>query len=482
MANVLLILPELTIFLAAILVFKCLILGLSVLHVWRVAFAGSLLGLGACLITLGMTGEPFHPGIYRVDLFSQLMKTVIAAALVLVLVLSDSPPVMRRDAWRELPFFLLLSSAGLMMMTSATELITLYLALELSAFPVYALIVLHRDRRMGSEGATKYMLQGMVASAVTLYGMSFIFGLSGTTYLSEIAAALPELGSQPLFWVGLLLLLAGFLFKLALFPFHFWAPDTYFSSPHPVATFIATVSKVAAIAVLCRMVAVAGWNEASIDGETLRIVLIVLAVAAMTLGNLAALVQKDFKRLLGYSAIAHAGYIVVALQAFSSLGHTAIVFYTIGYLAMTWICFMVACEVGRNRDTVPVSALAGLWQRSPMLALCLLIGIFGLTGLPPTVGFIGKWFLFSAALEDGQFLLVLIAALNSAVAVYYYMRVLRVAYLLEPAKEDTGILAPSPLVVTGAMVACLVVLWMGVAPNYFWEIAAEAIVALGATY
>lgn len=482
MTNVLLILPELTILMTAVAVFKCLILRAPLLLAWRFAFTGALLALGACLFTLGMSGEPFHPGIYKVDLFSQLMKTVIAASLVLILVLSDNPPVMRRDVGGELPFFLLLSTAGLMMVTSATELITLYLALELSAFPVYALIALHRRRNLASEGAAKYMLQGMVASAVTLYGMSFIFGLSGTTRLDQIAAGMPELSTQPLFWMGLLLLLAGFIFKLALVPFHFWAPDTYFAAPHPVAAFIATVSKVAAIAVLCRVITVTAWGELAMHGEGLRIILIILAVAAMTLGNLAALVQTDFKRLLGYSAIAHAGYIVVALQAFSSLGHAAIVFYTIGYLAMTWLCFMVACEIGRNRDTVPVEALAGLWQRSPLLALCLLIGIFGLTGLPPTVGFIGKWFLFSAALEDGQFLLVLIAALNSAVAVYYYMRVLRVAYLLDPPEGETTPLAPAPLIIIGGMVACLVVLWMGAVPNFFWEMAVEAVAALAVAH
>lgn len=480
MENLLLFLPELAVLLAAVVIFVTMVSRCSWVLSWRVAFGGSLVALAASLYSLDASGSPFYPGIYRVDLFSQVMKLIVAAALPLVLLVCANPPTLRRDGAKELPFFLFLSAAGLMLLTSATELITLYLALELSAFPMYALVAMHRNRMIGSEGATKYMIQGMTASAVTLYGMSFLYGMSGSTQLAVIAAAVPDLVSEPLFWLGLILAFTGFLFKLALFPFHFWTPDTYMAAPHPVATFIATASKVGAIAVLCRLIALVTWGEAGLHAEALRIVLIVFAVAAMTIGNLAALVQKDFKRLLGYSAIAHAGYIVVALQAFSTLGHTAIVFYTIAYLAMTLLCFMVACEVGRDRDNVPVEALSGLWKRSPFLGLCLLVGIFGLTGLPPTAGFIGKWFLFSAALEGGQFLLVLIAAVNSAIALYYYLRVLRVAYLLEP-EQGSEPLRPRPVFVAGGALVCLLIVWMGSVPNLFWELASGAIVALGAS-
>ncbi len=472
MTNAILFLPETVTLLTALAVFLCIIFKASVPGTARVALGGSALILGACLYTIGESGEPFFPGIYRVDFFSQLLKTVFAVGLLLVLVLGHSPPTLRRDARREFPLFLLISTAGMMLLVSATELLTLYLALELSAFPVYALVALNREKRSGSESAVKYMLQGMVASAATLYGMSFLFGMTGTTYLAELAAAVPEVAGQPLFWVGLLLTLAGFLFKIALFPFHFWAPDTYQASAHPVVTFIATASKVAAIGVLARIVATFAMGEESIGTEGMQVLIVCFSVAAMTLGNLAALVQKDVKRLLGYSAVAHAGYLAVGLQAFSDLGLTSVLFYTIGYFAMTYLCFLVVCEVGRDRDSVPVEAMAGLWHRSPFLALCLLIGILGLTGLPPTVGFIGKWFLFSAALEGGQFLLVLIAALNSAIAIYYYLRVLRAAYMLEATDETR--LSPAPLAAAGAVLSCVVVLWMGSVPNFFWEIARGA--------
>lgn len=467
MEKALLFLPETFVLLAALAVFAGLIVRAAAETARFLAIAGASLALVTCVALLGMDGEPFFPGIYRVDLFSQLLKLLILATLLLVLFMSGRPGTMRHDAWPELPFFLLPATAGMMMLVSATELLTLYVALELSAFPLYALVALHRGGSRGGEGASKYMLQGMVASAVSLYGMSFLFGLTGTTYLADIAAAAPGLAHQPLFWVGLLLTLGGFLFKLALFPFHFWAPDTYETAPHPIVTFIATASKAATIGVLCRLLGLVVAGEGAADGEALRLAFIIFGVAAMTLGNLAALVQTDLKRLLGYSAVAHAGYIVVGLQAFSHLGMTSVIFYTFGYLAMTYVCFLVVNEVARDRDDVPIEAVAGLWRRSPFLGLCLLIGIFGLTGLPPTVGFIGKWFLFSAALENGQFLLVLIAAANSAIAIFYYLRVIRMAYLVD---SEEAALRPAPLVIAGAAVASIIVLWMGIHPGTLWQI------------
>jgi NADH-quinone oxidoreductase subunit N len=243
-----------------------------------------------------------------------------------------------------------------------------------------------------------------------------------------------------------------------------------------VVTYIATVSKVAAVAVLCRLVSltVSGpWPQAL---GSIQPVLMWLSVIAMTLGNLAALAQRDLKRLLGYSTVAHAGYILIGLQTFAASGLTSALFYALGYLGMSFVCFLVVCAVGDDQDLVTIDSLSGLHQRSPLLALTLLVGMFGLIGLPPTVGFVGKWFLFSAALERGQFFLVLVAAVNSVAALYYYLLVIRQAYLVDHQGEDAT--QSSLLVRLAAVVSMALVLGMGTFPGHFWELSARAVAAL----
>jgi NADH-quinone oxidoreductase subunit N len=317
-------------------------------------------------------------------------------------------------------------------------------------------------------------VQGMAASALSLYGMSFLFGAFGSTYYSDISAQFAQGPIQPIFYLGLVLTLSGFLFKLGGFPFHFWTPDTYQTAPHPVLTFIASVSKVGAIAILCRLLSLAmpgAW-----DSGHLQPVLMWFSILAMTIGNLAALVQKDLKRLLGYSAIAHAGYVLLALQSLGESGLTAAIFYAMGYFVMSLACFLVIGEVGKDRDTVSIESMSGLYKRAPFMAFTLLLGLFGLIGLPPTVGFVGKWFLFSAALERGQFYLVLVAAINATIGLYYYLMVIRQLYWVKPATDER--IAPSRLVALTAFAAIVLVLAMGTFPGTFWDLASRAAAAL----
>ncbi len=476
MTSLLLFGPEAVCLIVALILFFCPVMRVRYATTWLLGLIGSLIVCLVAVASFSATGEPFAPGVYRTDFFSQLIKLALSVGLLLTLVASREPGAMRPATWNELPMLLAISTAGMMMLVSSTELLTLFVALELSAYPLYILVALPRERRLGSESSAKYMLQGMVSSAITLYGISFIYGAAGSTYLSVIAANSGVLFTMPLFWLGMGLSLAGFLFKLAAFPFHFWAPDTYQSAPHQVVMFIATSSKVAAVALLARLTGMLITPAGLADVASLHTMLLVLCVAAMTIGNLAAIAQKDLKRLLGYSAVAHAGYVLIGIQSFSSLGLTSSLFYVIGYLAMGFLCFLVVSIIGRDLDVVPIEALAGLHKRSPLLALTLLIGIFGLTGLPPTVGFIGKWFLFSAALKNGQFFLVLIAAANSAVAVYYYMLVIRQAYLVPPANDDR--IDVAPLTAAAAIAVGVVVVLMGSAPNAVWTMAQGAVSAL----
>ncbi len=470
MSDALLFAPELALIVTGLALFACPIFEFRYRTAWLLAAAGGALSLAAALLTIDMSGQPFAVGIYRVDFFSQFAKAALALGFVLVAVISHRPETLDRSAWVEFPMFLLFATLGAMMMVSATELLTLYIAMELAAYPLYIGVALHRSTGNGGESATKYMVQGMIASAVSLYGMSFLYGVFGSTYFSDFVQQLPAATGQPLLWIGTALLLSGFLFKLGAFPFHFWTPDTYQAAPHEVVTYLATVSKVAAIALLCRLTAL-------MTDVQITTLLMWLSIAAMTLGNFAALIQQDVKRLLGYSAIAHAGYVLIGVQTGAQLGFSSALFYALGYLVMSVACFLVICEVGRDSDLISIDALKGLHQRSPLMAATLLIGLFGLIGLPPTVGFIGKWFLFSAALEQGQFGLVLVAAANSVVALYYYLIVLRAAYLEEAV--DAAPVSVSPWVRLTALASMVMVLVLGTFPGRFWDMAARAAQALG---
>jgi NADH-quinone oxidoreductase subunit N len=263
-----------------------------------------------------------------------------------------------------------------------------------------------------------------------LFGMSYLFGLTHTTYLAEIIDRLPVLMSRPAGVVALLFTGAGLMFKLSLFPFHYWAPDVYQGSANQVATFVATVSKAAAVAVIIRIFSLTGASEGGSGG--LVQALTFLSVASMTLGNLSAIIQKDFKRMLAYSSIAHAGYILIGVVAMSPAGFAASIFYAAGYLVMNFTCFYVLTRIATDGADVPIDGLAGLYTRSPLYALTLLTGLISLAGIPPTVGFVAKWYVFAAAMQAGHWLLVVIGAINAVISLYYYLRVLRMAYLVEP--------------------------------------------------
>ncbi|MDJ0784384.1 MAG: NADH-quinone oxidoreductase subunit N [Desulfosarcinaceae bacterium] len=388
-------------------------------------------GLGAltlfvALTALGVQGDLFQEA-YRVDRFSQVFKTLLALAAFLVILLCRR--LQEIPIQRHAETYLLLSTAtlGLMLLVSSVHLFAFFMALELSSYSLYLLVFLHRDQAQAQQAGLRYFLVGTSTSAVMLFGLALLYGATGTAHLGTLTANWGQWAGQPTVLLGLLLTLAGGFFKLALFPFHSWAPDAYERAAHSVAAYIATASKVAAAAALLRLT-----GPLTGAGGLLVECLALLAILSMTVGNLAAVAQTDFKRLMAFSSIAHAGYLLIGVLTFSTAGSSAVVFYAVAILVMKYTCFLVLVQVSGDGRNLAIADLAGLHRRSPLLALALMMALFGLAGIPPTIGFSGKLLLFHAALQKGHLLLVLIAMFNVVISLYYYLRVLKAAYLTEP--------------------------------------------------
>jgi NADH-quinone oxidoreductase subunit N len=422
-------LPELVLLCGALALFVITLGQSRVRQARTAALITSFAAIIASVFCLNQTGTLFS-GAYQVDLFSQVLKLVFACGFTLILLLSGSLSDIREEVKPEYYLFLTISVAGLMMLVSCIDLITLVVALEVSAFPLYVMIPMRRERagqRSQMECAIKYMMFGVAANGIMLFGMSYLFGLTGTTSLPGLLPKLQPVIHSPLAVVGLAMTLCGFYYKLAIFPFQFWTPDVYQGASNETAGLIASLPKLGAVAVLVRIVSLAAP-----DNQPVAVMLTILAVGSMFYGNLIALMQKDFKRLLGFSGIAHAGYALIGFVALSERGYSAAIYYIIGYLLMVLACFVVICKVSRDGTNVAISELAGLHRRAPLLALTLAVGVFALAGMPPFVGFMGKLSLLTAAWYKGHFALVILAMINAAIAVYYYLAVVREAWFRDP--------------------------------------------------
>jgi len=293
---------------------------------------------------------------------------------------------------------------------------------------------------------------------VMFFGMSYLFGLTGTTSLPVMWSKLQPLTHSAVAIAGLAMMLCGLFYKLAVFPFHFWTPDVYQGAANETAGLIASLPKLGGVAVFVRFVSLS-----SPDNHALALLLAVLAVGSMFYGNLIALMQTDFKRLLGFSGIAHAGYALLGFVALDAAGYSAAIYYMTGYLLMVLACVVVSCKVSRDGTNVRIEELAGLHRRAPLLAVTLAVGVFGLAGIPPFVGFMGKLTLLSSALSKGYLALVIIAVVNAAIAVYYYLGVVKESWFRD-AGTLPGIKLDWP---TRALCVCLIsgILALGVAPS-----------------
>jgi len=436
-----------------------------------IALILAALGVVVCLASVRLEGTLFFD-VYRVDLFSQVFKLILATGFFLVICICSELRGIEEHHHPE--FYLLLTTCtmALMLLVSSVELLTIYVALELSSYSLYLLVPLRKGYGVHVESGIKYFLVGAFTSAVMLFGIASLYGVVHTTYVAEIIKVLPGAIGRPTAIIGLLLTLCGFFFKLAVFPFHFWAPDAYQGAANQVTAYIATASKVAAVAILIRMVALSSGSS-----TYLVHILVTLSIASMTVGNLIAIVQKDMKRLLAYSSISHAGYVLIGILSMNESGYAGAIFYAVAYLIMQFTCFLVVVKVAYDGTDLQIEGLAGLHRRSPMLAMALLLGVFSLGGIPPTIGFTGKFLVFTAAMKNGYFTLVLIAMVNVVISLYYYILVVKAAYLLEADASLPSLQVSFPTkMLTGALVTAI--LGLGVFPQYLLELARAAASAL----
>lgn len=426
-----------------------------------------------CLLAFQQEGSLFYDA-YRVDLFSQIFKLIISGGFLAVLLFGRNLKGISEDVRPEYYLFMLLSTLGLVMLVSSVELLAIFISLELSSYSLYLLVPMRDDRyglRVQMESAIKYILFGVVATGIMLFGMSYLFGLTGTTYLNQLLPKMHAIAGQPAAMVGIAMVMGGFFFKLAVFPFHFWVPDVYEGASNETTAFIASVPKLGAVALLIRITTLVAPQ-----GQAVVTLLSILAVCSMFYGNLIALVQKDVKRMLGFSGIAHAGFVVLGLVSLKHTGYASAMFYIIGYLVMNLACFLVICTVSKEGENVSIDDLTGLHKRAPLLALTLGVGMFALAGIPPFVGFMGKFMLLTSALREGHYPLVILAALNTAIAIYYYLSVVRITFTADP--EDRPPVKVDALTGAISVVLMVIIIAMGVAPAGIVDMATSAVKAI----
>jgi NADH-quinone oxidoreductase subunit N len=349
---------------------------------------------------------------------------------------------------------LIAATIGMNLMASANDLVMLYLAIETTSIPMYVLAGFLLDDKKSTESGFKYLLFGAMTSAILLYGLSLIYGFAGTTSLDGLKASFSSINVVSL---GVLFMLAiGLGFKISLVPFHFWAPDTYEGAPTPIAGFLSTASKAAGFAVLLRLFLIA-FPDVSFQWQW---ILAVLSALTMTLGNLVALAQKNIKRLLAYSSIAHAGYAMVGMVAYNELGITSVIFYLVAYILTNLAAFGIITAFGRVTGSDEMRAYDGMSRRSPYLALAMLVAFLSLSGMPPFGGFIGKVLVFTAAMQSGEWTwLVFVGVINSIIGVYYYLTMLKYVYLYRMEGQDEE---QHPIPVSRPYAIALVILTVGI--------------------
>jgi NADH-quinone oxidoreductase subunit N len=415
-------------------------------------------------------------GVIVADNFGLFVTVILVVVGILTIMFSSQ--VVEREGIPKGEYYslLLFSLVGMIMMATANDLLVIFVALEILSLAVYVLTGIRRDNPHGTEAAFKYFLLGAFSSAFFLYGIAFTFGLTGSTRLDRVGAylAAQSLSDNPMILLALGLLLVGFAFKISAVPFHMWTPDAYEGAPAIVTGFMSTAVKAAAFAAFAR-VFLSSFEPFSTQWAP---VVWILSAATMILGTVVGVAQTNLKRMLAYSSIAHGGYLLVGLVAANQVGKAAILFYLLAYAITNLAAFGVIALLGtRDQPNDELRDYAGLWQTQPALAALMTVSLLSLGGLPPTVGFIGKWYIFSAAVSAGYYGLAIIGVLTSVVSVFFYLRVVVMMYMAE---RDGG---PEPARVSGfGMVALAlsiaVIFYLGILPTPILDFAGKSIATI----
>ena len=455
------------------------------------SMAGLIALIVLSLVMLWDEEESLYDGLLTVDDFALFFKVFFMGMGVFIILSSMDFVENKLKHQGEFYGLLLFSILGMNVMAQSRELLTAYIALELLSFSLYVLAAYAKDSAKSNESALKYIIVGAVSSAILLYGVSMVYSTLGVTKFGDIATGLASASEvAPALWVGVGLILVGLMFKVSAVPFHMWAPDVYEGAPYPVTAYLAIGSKAAAFALILRLVS-EGFVPAAERWEQWQLVFAVVAAVTMLVGNLVALAQKNLKRLMAYSSIGHAGFILAGITALSSnsdLASNGVIFYLVGYSITNLVVFAAIISFFNMTGKEMIADLGGLADQQPFLAACLGMGLFSLAGLPIFAGFTMKFYLFTAVATEGFLWLAALAVFASLISLYYYLQVLRQVYI-EPAPtgESGGAMAdehpalnriPSLPLLTVLGTGAAAMIWLGVYPRPLIEVIEAASRAL----
>jgi NADH-quinone oxidoreductase subunit N len=473
--------PEITLAVFAILV---ILLDLGVRDKsWlrSVSLVGLVIAGGVSIAMWGGAYSPQFNNMLAVDDFALFFK-VLFCGIAFLVILSTVDYANKFERFQgEYYALILISTLGMMLMAATADLISLYVSLELTSISLYVLVSFLKDKK-STEASLKYLLLGAIASAVLLYGMAMVFGFTGRTQLGEIAVAIQSMGlssllDSPALLMGIVMLVAGFGFKIAAVPFQMWVPDVYEGAPTPVTAYLSVGSKAAGFAIILRVFYSAFGAPVWLT-QNWGMIFAVLAVISMIIGNVVAIPQANIKRMLGYSSIAQAGYLMVGLATFGLapasdvIGQSGVMFFLASYALTNLGAFIAVIAITNKINSDEITDFAGMGKRAPVLALALTLCLISLIGMPPAAGFMAKFYIFRAAVLNNLLWLVVIAALNSVISAYYYLRVVKVMWFNEPASPEKVLSSSAPRL--ALFLCCLGVLLLGIIPGLIMRLAEVA--------